>query len=92
MSQLVCFAVVGIEYPDAYVKANVPDVVIGDPETDSPVGTVILTEVTVPVLLVLVAIRHSSLPKAVFNVSVTAKSAVDVPFVYPVNAVIVLEA
>ena len=56
MSQLVCFAVVGIEYPDAYVKANVPDVVMGDPETDSPVGTVILTEVTVPVLLVLVAI------------------------------------
>ena len=44
---------VGIEYPAAIVNANVPDVVIGVPETDKPVGTVMATDVTVPVLLVL---------------------------------------
>ena len=52
-SHSVCFAVVGIAYPEAYVRANVPVVVIGVPLIDSPVGTVIATEATVPVLLAL---------------------------------------
>ena len=50
MSQFPCFAVVGIEYPEANDTARVPELVIGLPETDKPVGTVIPTEVTVPVL------------------------------------------
>ena len=46
--QLVWLAVVGSEYPAAYVIAKVPEVVIGFPVTDKPIGTVISTEVTVP--------------------------------------------
>jgi hypothetical protein len=52
-----CFAVVGIEYPLVNVIANVPLVVIGLPLTLSPVGTVSPTEVTVPVLDVLLAAK-----------------------------------
>lgn len=50
MSQLVCDAVVGIEYPDCKLIANVPDVVIGEPLIVKPVGTVADTLVTVPVV------------------------------------------
>jgi hypothetical protein len=41
-----------MEYPAENVTANVPVEVTGDPLTDSPVGTLIPTDVTVPVLLV----------------------------------------
>lgn len=34
--------------PGVRVKASVPEVVIGEPATDNPVGTVAATEVTVP--------------------------------------------
>lgn len=51
MSQFVWLAVVGMEYPAVMVRARVPDVVMGLPETESPVGTVIATDVTVPVVL-----------------------------------------
>lgn len=40
--------VVGIVYPDAKEIAIVPDVVIGEFATESPVGTDTPTEVTVP--------------------------------------------
>ena len=41
-------AVKGITYPEVKVKANVPAPVIGLPDIDSPVGTLISTEETVP--------------------------------------------
>ena len=49
MSQVVCEALVGIEYPAAKVTAKVPELVIGEPAILKPVGTVIATLVTVPV-------------------------------------------
>ena len=52
VSQFVCEVVVGIEYPLVKVNARVPLDVIGEPVTASPVGVLIATEVTVPVLAV----------------------------------------
>ena len=60
VSQLVCFVFVGIEYPELKERANVPEVVIGEPVTVKPVGTVIETEVTVPVLFVQVGVKYSN--------------------------------
>lgn len=48
LAHSVVEAVVGITYPAVRDIAAVPDVVIGTPVTDSPVGTVTLTEVTDP--------------------------------------------
>jgi hypothetical protein len=45
---LDCLVFNGIEYPAANVNANVPDVVIGFPEIDNPVGTDMSTDVTPP--------------------------------------------
>lgn len=50
VSQFDWEVVVGIAYPAVNVKANVPEEVTGEPLTDNPVGTVIETEVTVPVV------------------------------------------
>jgi hypothetical protein len=49
VSQLLWLAVVGIEYPVANEIAKVPELVIGVPLTDNPVGTDKATLVTVPV-------------------------------------------
>ena len=46
-------------YPPARVSARVPLVVTGLPEIASPAGTVMATDVTVPVLLVYVGVNHS---------------------------------
>ena len=48
MSQLPWLVVVGILYPLCKEIAIVPEVVIGDPATDKPVGTLTATLVTVP--------------------------------------------
>ena len=47
----------GILYPDVSVTAKVPEVVIGEPETVKPVGTVIATDETVPIPNVDVAVK-----------------------------------
>ena len=73
--QALCCAVVGIEYPLAKVMASVPEVVIGEPETDSPVGTDSPTEVTVPVFPVLLS---SAACRPLTLAIVNAPSAIDV--------------
>jgi hypothetical protein len=59
-------AVVGISYPEVRVNASVPDVVIGEPEIDRPVGTVIPTLVTVPVFVVYAVVSNVHVSAAVF--------------------------
>jgi len=49
-SQFVVEAVSGMLYPAVKVNPKVPAVVIGEPEIESPVGTVIATDVTVPLI------------------------------------------
>jgi hypothetical protein len=45
---MVVEAVRGMVYPEVRVRPSVPDVVIGEPEIERPVGVVRSTEVTVP--------------------------------------------
>jgi hypothetical protein len=45
---MVVEAVRGMVYPEVRVRPSVPDVVIGEPEIDRPVGVVMATEVTDP--------------------------------------------
>jgi len=62
VSQLVCEAVVGIEYPLVRVIANVPLAVIGEPLMLNPVGTDNATDVTLPTVHVLFAARSNVVP------------------------------
>ena len=57
MSQLVCEALVGKEYPAAKDKAKVPLDVTGEPVTLKPVGAERPTLVTVPTFQVLLALK-----------------------------------